>query len=189
MKLKELFRLAGRFFSTRFWLDETVVLLLHKTSITQHSPSQIVPATSTNISDILSFQPERKLDIVRKAMAKGDEGYLAYINGKCVHRSFVSRGPQRVLLHKFIPMEIGAGEIFIHLCETDPEARGKNIFAHVLSKIAADFAGKKIWISADENNRSSLRSMEKAGFVPFEKKRIVVILGFKSVKTLTCFLI
>lgn len=184
MKLKEFFRLTGRFFSTRIWLDETVVLLLHKTNTEQHSPAQIVPATDQNITDILSFQSERKLDIVLKAMHKGDTGYLAYINGKCVHRSFISHGPRCVLLHKFIPMEIGAGEIFIHLCETDPEMRGKNIFAHVLSKIAVDFEGKKIWIAADEKNSSSLRSMEKAGFVPFEKRRIVVILGIKWIQTL-----
>ena len=185
MKLKELFRLAWRFFSTRIWLDETVVLLLHKTNITQHSPAQIIPATEQNITDILSFQPERKLNIVRSSMHQGDTGYLAYINGKCVHRSFVSTGPRSVLLHKFIPMTMGAGEIFIHLCETDPEMRGKNIFAHVLSKIAADFTGRKIWIAADEKNRPSLRSIEKAGFVPFDKKRIVLILGIKSVKTIS----
>jgi hypothetical protein len=179
MSSKEFFRLVVRFFTTRFYTNETVVLLLHKANIPQTSPVKIIPATSQNVTDILSFQSQRKLDIVRDCMKQGDVGYLAYLNEKCVHRSFVSQGPRRILLHKFIPMEIGANEIFIHLCETDPGARGQNIFAHVLVKIAEDFKEKKIWISANAENKSSLRSMEKAGFVPFEKKRIVVILGIK----------
>lgn len=155
-----------------------VILLEHQVRIAPQSPATIVHATEANLPDTLHFQTEAQLRQFQLFLQHGDKGYLGYVDGKCIHRSWVQSGPQKVRLHKFYPMQLQAGEAFIHYCETDPAVRGQHIFAHVLGVIASEMEGNRILIAVDEGNRSSQRSMEKAGFREIARCRVVVIFGF-----------
>jgi hypothetical protein len=168
----------------RIYSDGEVYLLQHQHNTAQQSPAVIKKVTEENVNDASHFQSKKQVSSFRKFMKEGYTGYYGYIDGKCIHRSWVVPGPARVMLHKFLSLEIQQHEFFIEYCETAPEVRGKNIFAHVLSNIADELKGKKVFIAVDKGNNSSLRSMIKAGFGILEKKRIVVILGIKRVHTL-----
>lgn len=165
------------------YLNNSVVLFKHITHTVQEAPVIIMLANQENIQDVLNFQEEIFLNIFRKFIENGDVGYLAYLNEKCVHRSWVKCKPQDVNLHRFLKMRLLENETFIHYCETSPDARGKNIYPNVLCKIADDFKDKtNIFISADAENIASIKGMIKAGFEEVSIINITIILGFKLLK-------
>lgn len=151
----------------------------------QTSKADIVPANEENIKDVLNFQDSKYIDIFREFIKSGDIGYLGYLDGKCIHRSWVVCTPQIVNLHRFLKMRLLSDEAFIHYCETAEYARGKNIYPHVLTEIVDNFLSfkekKTIYISADSKNLPSIKGIEKAGFEKIAKIGILVILGIKII--------
>jgi len=181
--LREFIRLFVNFFKSRFYINEEFYLYVFKNDKNQTSDVDIVIANNDNISDILNFQDKRYLKIFKKFLDIGDVGYLGYINGKCIHRSWVKKGEQTVRLQKFLPYKLKNNQIFIHMCETAPEARGKNVYPSVLCKIINDFKNNyEILIAVNSKNIPSIKGIEKAGFVLAEKQKIKVILGIISRK-------
>lgn len=163
--LKKLYKFARQ----RFYVNETLILFSHNKYNEMSSPAVIKYATESNLSDILTFQNRRYVDVFEKFLNTGDSGYFAYVDGLCVHRSWVKHTPQTVNLHWALPMELKRNEAFIHYCETAPSARGMNIYPAVLSRICNDFREKaSIMISCNVKNSSSIRGIEKAGFVERE---------------------
>lgn len=183
-KVMSYFKKLIMYLRKRIYTNEVLILYKHKVHIYQSSPITIVNATGDNIYDILHFQDKRYIHVFNKFLHDGDIGYLAYFNGKCVHRSWVKVKPQKVYLHPFVPFQLNDGEIYIHYCETASEARGNNIYPAVLSKIAKDFSGKRILICSNEKNHPSKRGIEKAGFVEILRLRVIVIFGIKTIKNL-----
>ena len=181
--MKEFVRLVINFFKTRFYVNSEFLLYVYKIPKKQNSPVKIVKANNNNISDILHFQEKRYLKMFKNFLSIGDIGYLGYINNKCIHRSWVKKGEQIVRLQKFLPYKLNKNQIFIHMCETAHEARGKNIYPTVLCKIIDDFKDNyEILIAVDSKNISSIKGIEKAGFILVEKQKIKVILGIISRK-------
>jgi hypothetical protein len=179
--MTQMLRNLVRRLMSRVYLDETVVLLEHRARTAQASPARIVRANQANIADVLMFQDRRYLRAFRRFLASGDLGYLGYLGDRCVHRSWVRLGPRRVQLHKFAALTLRPGEAFIEYCETAPEARGRNIYAHVLCRVVEDLGpGTRVLISTNERNGASLRGIGKAGFIPLEKVRVRVLLGIVS---------
>ncbi len=122
------------------------------------------------MSDILTFQNRRCVDVFKNFISIGDCGYFAYVDGLCVHRSWVKHTPQIVNLHWALPMKLKKSEAFIHYCETAPSARGMHIYPAVLSRICNDFREKaSIMISCNAKNSASIRGITKAGFVERER--------------------
>lgn len=170
-----------RIIGLRIYCNARVLLMVRSKELTPTSAAIISLVDSKNIQDAANFQSARQLSEFRKYIKQGHEGYYGYWEGKCVHRSWLVRGPERVSLHKFYSMEIHQNEIFIQNCETASDARGKNIFAHVLAKISQQYSEFRVLTSVDVTNMASQRSMEKAGFEPISVARIRVILGFKAI--------
>lgn len=77
---------------------------------------------------------------------------------------------QIVYPHWAYPYRLKKDEIFIHYCETAPEARGKNIYPHVLSNISEEHKDKEILISVNDENIASKKGVEKVGFRERESK-------------------
>jgi hypothetical protein len=171
-----------RFVRARIFVNDTILLFQHNTVINNTSPAIIKYATHENISDVLNFNKPHYIPVFHNFLKNGDRGYFAYLNNKCVHRSWIQFGPQEVEPHWATPMQLNSHEIFIRFCETAAEARGKNIFPAVLYKITQDFKDKTIFTSVDLDNTASIRAIEKAGFIKTEKKKIIIILGLKIVK-------
>jgi hypothetical protein len=167
------------FIKDRFYTNETIILFKHEKHTRQESPASIASITTENVTDILDFQHHRYLSVFESFLQRGDKGYFAYFNDKCVHRSWVVHTPQTVHLHPMLPRQLMAGQAFIHYCETAPDVRGRNIFPAVLSKIAEDFKkdGCTLMISANAKNSSSIKGIQKSGFREIEKNKVVVIFG------------
>lgn len=170
-----------RIVGMRIYCNDTVLLMELKTSLHQKSPAAIKPVTPENITDASYFQSKRQILTFKKFLKNGDHGYYAYLNNNCIHRSWVVIGDAHVLLHKFYSMPITADEVFVQFCETAEEARGKNIFSHVLCHISEQYTSKRILTSVDSKNASSIRSMKKAGFETIALIKIKVILGIKFI--------
>lgn len=183
--MKKLFKRIYNYFITRLYCNETLILFAHQFRVQQKSTAEIEYAQPENLTDILFFQHPRYLETFKRFLSIGDKGYFAYLDGKCVHRSWVKHTSQKVKLHPLLPMQLQKNEAFIHYCETAPVARGNNIYPHVLTKIAEDFKDKaKILICTNAKNKASVKGIKKAGFREIERVKLVVILGIKAKRVL-----
>ncbi len=63
---------------------------------------------------------------------------------------------------------LGAGEAFIHACETAPAVRGSGLYPFVLDRLVAfaeqELHCQRVYISCSAANASSNRGIQKAGF-------------------------
>lgn len=182
------FKKIYKYIETRIYINETLIVFAHKYEQNIHSEAVVQYATYNNLIDILDFQPKHYLEVFKKFLNCGDKGYFAYLNDKCVHRSWTKTACQTVYLHRFLPMELKEYDVFIHWCETAEFARGKNVYPYVLSQIVKDFTNaKRIMISVNEDNNSSIRGILKAGFIPIERHKILVVCGMKFKKKSTIY--
>ena len=156
--------------------SEKLLLYRSQTLTGQTSPTEIKMATPENINDILYFDSRTNVDKFQRFLAQGDHGYLGYLGKNCVHRSWVKCVPEKVFLHWALPMELKENEAYIHFCETAPVARGKNIFAHILSRISEEYQHcNNVYICVNFKNKASIRSIEKAGYVKIRSYRIIAL--------------
>lgn len=166
----------------RLYSDTTIILLELKTRRKPADSFRIEHVTQQNVSDASSFQSYRQIETFKKFLALGHIGYYAYLDNRCAHRSWVVEGEATVLMHKFYPIKLAGNEVFVQYCETAPWARGRNIFTEVLCQIGEEYLQKRVLISVDSRNASSLKSMIKAGFVEVYRKRISVLAGFRKIE-------
>jgi hypothetical protein len=171
-----------RIIGMRLYSNETVILLKHQKRVHISSAAIIKDVTGDNVNDALHFQSPIQVRLFRRFLRHGDKGYYAYLGNKCVHRSWVVVSPQKVKLHKFFSLSLRPSDVFIHYCETAPEARGRNIFTAVLAHISETFSSKNIYIGVEETNRASISSIIKSGFVESGKVHILVRFGIKRIR-------
>lgn len=167
----------------RLFCYETVYLFISKKNKSvDYARTEIRPATQENLADVLNFQSARYVEVFRNFLALGDRGYYAYLDDKCVHRSWVKSNEQVVYPHWAYPLKLQPSQHFIHYCETAPQARGKGIYPAVLSKIVDDFKDNgEILMSINTKNIASIKGAQKAGFVERERVKVLVILGLKFI--------
>jgi hypothetical protein len=170
------------FLKKRLYTNETIVLYSLKNYQIQTSVATIKHATNENLKDVLYFQPQRYIDIFKNFLSLGDKGYFAYLQDKCIHRSWVKSNEQIVHPHWAYPYQLKENEVFIHYCETAPEARGKNIYPHVLLNIIEEHQDKEILISVNDENLASKKGVEKGGFRERERVKVLILLGIKFIK-------
>lgn len=174
-----------KFMKYRFYINETIIIYSLKNHQKQTSSALIKFVSNNDIKDVLYFQSNRYINIFKNFLLLGDKGYFAYLQDKCIHRSWVKGNQQVVQFHWAYSYQLKENEIFIHYCETAPEARGKNIYPHVLSNIIEEHKNNDILISVNDKNISSKKGIEKVGFVKKQKIRILIILGLRFVKTIS----
>jgi len=157
---------------------KTVVLVYsHEKDTAATSPVTIAKADKNSISDVLTFDTADYLPVYTRFFDEGQTCYLAYLDNRCVHRSWVIDKPQNVHSHWAHSMPLKENEVFIHYCFTDPKARGKNIFTYVLSEICREYKNYKALIAVEGSNKASRKSIEKAGFKPFMQIKVLIIAG------------
>ncbi len=172
------------FFCYRLYHADTIILFQHHKTVSIPSPVQVKLVDYTMLPDILTFQEAKYVDIFKEFLDQGDRGYFGYLDGVCVFRAWVKQGPQQVHLHPLWPLELTAQQLYIHYCETAPQARGKQIYPHVLAHIAAEFSARfQIFISTSAKNTPSIHGIEKAGYREIARKQLVGLLGFTIKKT------
>lgn len=149
---------------------------LHLAREGQDRDLRVVRATTENLDDLAWFQRETQLKTFRQMLESGQVGYLVYLDGHCVHRSWVALGPCVVNEHWSQSVRINAGETFLHYAETVSSARGLGIFPYLLRYVADDHPGVKVRMAIDSNNISSQRSALKAGWTLISRVRYTVVL-------------
>lgn len=169
-------------FRRRLFTYDIIYLYELDELIKHNSLSKIHLANKNNIKDILTFQDKKYLKIFEDFLDNNDFGYLAYLDNKCIHRSWVKGNQQNVQLHWGLSLKLKQNEIFIHYCETSPKARGKSIYPHVLSKIVEDNSENRILIAVNKLNIPSIKGIEKVGFKKIKAFRILFFLGKKFIK-------
>lgn len=105
---------------------------------------------------------------VRSRLASpGSSCWLAEKEGRIVHSSWVeTRAAWVGEADRFFV--VPAGDAYIYESFTRPEMRGQGVYPAVLRTIAsrAETEGlRRLWIAAERTNLSSLKAIEKAGFV------------------------
>ncbi len=180
-------RIARKFYYAlwkRIYSNEVVVVYeMRNKVIIDKSSITVKEVDEHNVTEAESFQNKRQIRMFQKFLKNGDKGFYAFLDGKCVHRTWVVIAPNLIRFHPMYSEPLNPNEIFIHFSETASWARGKNIFTVVLSYVAEQFSGNRILISTDEANHSSARSIKKSGFVEIQKIYIKVLLGVRTIKS------
>lgn len=201
MKFRSILNLAR----AMIYVNDTIMLFRHEIQTNQKSPAQIVYASEDNFSDVLAFRPREytghfarlyrlenfknvfRQEDIRDSWSKGDTVCLAYLNGACVHRCWVRRGPQTVFLQfPFLRHKLGAKDAYMLYAETTPEARGKNITAHVISQVSKDLEeeGFRVYLATQERNVPAIRVAMEGGFRQVEKTRLIGLMGIRLKRAL-----
>lgn len=138
----------------------------------------IVRATEKQLPDLLDFDTEQRVKAVGSLWEDGQRVYLAYHQGRCVHRTLVRMGPGLEALHgRAVRRMIHHDMAWLHWGRTDDSARGLGIYPLVIRHIVADLPNRRIRGAIDATNKSSLRGIAKAGFLPISRIRGPFILG------------
>ena len=162
---------------------DTVIIYYNRSYVNCTTLARIVKVDQENINDVLDFQSNRYIAIFQSFLDKGDTGYYAYLDNKCVHRSWVISNEQAVYPHWAYPMRLNSNQNYIHFCETAPNARRMGIYSTVLSQIVQDFKDcGEILISINKKNHASIKGVKSVGFVEKERVKVLIILGIKFVK-------
>lgn len=168
--------------------SKVVIQYEHKINKTFNTEAVICPVSNENVGDASVYDGDRRIiDKYQKMLLQGDLGYYAYLNNKWVHRSWVMVGPKAIeKWYHLPPQKLQADEAYCHFGETVPSARGYGIAAAVLSRIISDLKSKvnRIYVLVDENNLSSRKTVEKAGFIEKRRKKVIKLFGIHYYKDL-----
>lgn len=180
--LRIFIRKVFSFLMRNIYQNETLFVFEINNHNEQTSVASIIHANPENLKDIFYFQDEKYFATFKHFLSIGDKGYLAYIDNRCIHRSWVKSNFQTVLFHWALPYNLQKDEIYIHYCETASNARGKNIYPHVLSSIVKEHYNKTILISTNKNNLASIVGIKKVGFEIRSIIQLKIIFGLKFIE-------
>lgn len=113
-------------FTKNFYLNEKLFLYELHSPISIVSDAKMKKATDTSISDVASFQDKDMVGIYRNLLATSDSGYLAYLDGKCVHISLArpyTKQSNKAFPHFGYTYYLRENEVYVHCCETALAAR------------------------------------------------------------------
>lgn len=166
----------------RVHLRETLVIF-------QAPPYGVIPlrgtgieihlATKERLADLGWFHTPQELQLFADFLDAGDVGYLAYIDGRCVHRTWIVSGPAEIREHWSQRRVIGREQSFVHYCLTATEARGRGVFPTVLTRIASDQRSRRTTMAIASDNYPSQQAATKASWAPVERVTFSVDFGFK----------
>jgi hypothetical protein len=142
-----------------------------------NSSIEVRRATYSLIEDLGWFHRDWECEVFRRFLDAGHIGYLAYVNGLCVHRSWFVPGPEQVREHWSRIRLLAPDEGFVHYCKTAEEARGMGVFPAVLGQISREHGSRHTTMAVDEDNFGSRRAAAKAGWIPVAETTYTVLLG------------
>lgn len=137
----------------------------------RHLPVKVKPGCEvkrlTLLDELLPYVKLLDLSFgtIKTRLERGDSCYLAFIDKKAVHRSWVTSAPCWVKDAKaiFKPLK---NEFYVYDSYTMPRYRSQGAFTSTLIKILTDFQSRDslIWIAVRNDNLPSRRAIEKVGF-------------------------
>jgi hypothetical protein len=179
--MRAIIQLIIRAIKSRVFLDESFMLYEYHQNNIINSTVDLKEADENNLKDVLTFDTKTNYRNMRTMLRDGVKGYLGYVDGICIHRSWYKDTEGEVKIYKFLPFLLKEDEAYIYYCATSKEMRGKSIYPYTISFIAKILnSSKRIFIATSTKNSASMKGIEKAGFKAIELWRIRVICGFKK---------
>lgn len=165
----------------RLYTRETV--MIYRAPIYVDQRERPIPevryASYRSLEDLRWFHSPEELVVFRRFLDAGHVGYLAYVDGRCVHRTWLVPGPAQVNEHWSRARKIGPEEAFVHYVLTASEARGMGVFPTVLNKVVEDTKGTVTTMAIAEENLASRRAAVKAGWRPVRATRFMCLGGIR----------
>ena len=180
--MRNIFVILKNIFTQNFYVSERLFLYELCSPLSIVSDAKIEKATDTSISDVVCFQNKDMVGIYRNLLKNGDTGYQAYLGEKCVHVSFTrpyTKETNKAFPHSGYTYFLKENEVYVHYCETAPDARGKNVYPYVLTKIAEEYPNKTLVLFIYKDNWASIKGVEKAGFRKRCTLHVLILLGLK----------
>jgi len=138
----------------------------------------ISPKIQTELKVICSLGEFEKYASIEEKLAKNRTKFKYFLKHKC--RMYIALHKNNVIGYYFVckisdfkpypynklPLFQGDKSYYIFFCHTFSEYRGRNIYPYVLTQICKDIVKNSgvAFISADVDNISSQKGIEKAGF-------------------------
>ncbi|TCN62203.1 hypothetical protein [Acetobacteroides hydrogenigenes] len=141
----------------------------------------IEKVSDKNIKELALFEDKEKIDWLNSKILKGNDGYIAFYNGICCHRSWVLFGPYNEDIHFSYKLDLKSNECLIHYCETNPKFRGLGIYPYVLKYICNKYPDLDKIIVVNKKNIPSIKGIEKACFILQYSFKIKTILFFSKI--------
>lgn len=163
------------YFNTIFLYDQD---LSEIPLVESRQPCTLTKASAGDMRPFKQIRSMRseKVEQFTRRFERGDRCYLAALDGKFVHYSWVQTQGKHpisgVKLHTIRP-----GEIWIFDCRTADWARGRHIYPYVLTTILQEFkqAGNyhTAWIYTSDTNIASQKGIQRAGFTLRRKLKAI----------------
>jgi RimJ/RimL family protein N-acetyltransferase len=138
----------------------------HPPSLALASGVQLGTLDRSGIADFCRISSTHPA-LVEERWRAGDVCYLAYLEDRIVHHSWVKSRDVQPVMEADLRLPVKAGEFWIYHCWTAEAARGKRIYPCVLAAIlqeyfALGFTCGRIYTS--RKNLASQRGIQTAGF-------------------------
>ncbi len=102
-----------------------------------------------------------------KRLSRGDLCYVAYVDGRLAHYTWVQRSGLHPILEAGRREGVSPGEFWIYNCRTAEWARGRGIYPAVLTRVVREHfetGYSTAWIYTSRWNISSQKGIQRAGF-------------------------
>jgi CelD/BcsL family acetyltransferase involved in cellulose biosynthesis len=164
---------------------DTVVLLRHDLQCipkVEAAPGlRIERVGATGLADVCSVSSVDMGELTAR-LARGDGVYIARLEGVPVHYSWVRFSGDHSIDEAARRVPTRPGECWIYHCITAERARGLHVYPSVLVSILRDVAAqglRTVWIYALAHNASSLRGIERAGFLATDRLRALRVFRWR----------
>lgn len=108
-----------------------------------------------------------ELDLLKRRITQGDQCYVAHLNGRLAHYSWVQHHGYHNILQAGIDYAVSDNSLWIYDCSTAAWARGRRIYPSVLNCIVQDYFRRGFvaaFIYTSPSNVASQHGILKAGF-------------------------
>lgn len=168
-------------------LSRAVITLMYERDIFASVPC-IVPRVACRVQNLSEDAVEVLQQVcpvgveeTKQRLKRGDRCYVARVDGKAAHFSWVQTTGWHYVLSAGLWRNIGKGEVWIYHCHTAEWCRGQRIYPFVLTEILKDFRQEGIFLKAiiytTQDNRASQRGILRAGFSLKRKHRALRVRG------------
>lgn len=130
----------------------------------------IIGVDKENVARITEFRGLSELRLFSEFLKQGRIGVFALASETVVGHAWATcgkSGGRRVNGY----FRLQPGQALVHHCNVREDWRGRRIYAAMLRRLCAEllssFPSVSILVDADRSNRSSIRGLERAGFVSY----------------------
>lgn len=163
-------------------MDKIKPIFTLRTMIIYQQGPDLMPESAGGITRARSYSrikvAVQDSSTIRQRLGRGDACYIIAREGKSIGYGWVA--------HRSFELDeiewkysMDEKDYFIYDCFIDKDQRGRGLYPILLKHILGVEKGRPL-IAVDSLNRSSVRGIIKAGFVPLEKITLIKLAGMKK---------